>query len=42
MASLPDQSNELNLLDGDDGSLLPDYLWELTVQLENFDCSMLG
>ena len=43
MASVPDQSNELNMFDdGNDGSLPPDYLEVLTVQLENFDCSVLG
>ena len=41
MVSVPDQSNELSLLDGDDddGSVSPDFLYHnyfegLTVQLE--------
>ena len=47
MASGPNQSNELGVLDGDDGIVSPDFLYhiyfeELTVQLEYFDCSVLG
>ena len=42
MASGCDQSNELNVLDGDDGSVLSDYLDRLTVQLGYFDCLVLG
>ena len=42
MASVPDQSNKLNMFDSDDGNLPPDCLKELTVQLENFDWSVLG
>ena len=45
MASVPDQSNELSVLDVDDGSLSPDFLYHnfegLTVQLEYFDRSLL-
>ena len=39
MLSDHDQSNELSMLDGDDGSVSPNYLEDLTVQLEYFDCS---
>ena len=48
MASAPDQSNELRMLDGDDESVSPDFLYQynyfegLNVQLEYFDCSVLG
>ena len=39
----PDQSNELSVLDDDDGhvSSFPKYLEDLTVQLEYFDHSVL-
>ena len=40
MASVSDQSNELSVLDGDDGSVSPDFLYHilkgLTGQLEYF------
>ena len=42
MVSGRDQSNELNVLDGDDGSVPSDYLDRLTVQLDYFDCLVLG
>ena len=47
MASVLDQSNELSVLDVDDGSVSPDFHYHnyfegLTVQLENFNCSVLG
>ena len=47
MASVPDQSNELSVLDGDDGSVSPDFLYHnyfkgLTVQLEHFNHLVLG
>ena len=42
----PDQSNELRMLDGNDGSVSLDFhyyiLKGLTVQLENFNHSLLG
>ena len=46
MASVPDQSNELSVLDDDDGSVSPDFLYHnyfegLTLQLEYFDRSVL-
>ena len=43
MESVPDQSNELGVLDGDDGSVSPDlpYFEGLAVQLEFFDRSVL-
>ena len=41
MVSGPDQSSEFSMLDGDNGSISPDFLQQ-TVQLEYFDCSMLG
>ena len=41
MVSGPDQSSELSMLDGDNGSISPDFLQQ-TVQLEYFDCLMLG
>ena len=40
MASGPDQSNELSVLDSDDGNISldsPQDIEELTVQLEYFD-----
>ena len=47
MASVPDHSNELNVLDNDDGGVSPDFLYHnyfegLTVQLEYFNHSVLG
>ena len=47
MVSVPSQSNELSVVDGDDGSVSPDFLYHnyfegLTVQLEHFDRSVLG
>ena len=42
MASGPDQSNELSVLDGDDGCVFLDYFEGLTIQLEYFDRSVLG
>ena len=42
MVSGSDQSNELSMLDGDDGSVSSDYLEEMSVQLEYFDHSVLG
>ena len=47
MGSGPVQSNELTLLDGDNecvsrDSPQDDYFDEVTVQLVNFDCSVLG
>ena len=36
MVSGPDQSNELSVLDSDDGSISPGYFKGLTVQLEYF------
>ena len=29
MASVPDQSNELSVLEGDDGSVSPDFLYHI-------------
>ena len=45
MASVPDQSNELSVLDDDDGSASPDFLYHnegMIVQLECLDRSLLG
>ena len=45
MASVPDQGNELSVLDDDDGSVSQfslSYFERLTVQLEYFDRSVLG
>ena len=42
MTSGHDQSNEINVLDGDDGSVPSDYLDRLTVQLGYFYCLVLG
>ena len=45
MASGIDQTNELSMLDGDDGRVSPDTLQDiskLTVQLEYFNCLALG
>ena len=39
----PDQSNELSIFDGDDGTISPDFLifGGLTVQLEHFDTQVI-
>ena len=44
MAAGPDQSNELSVhvLDSDDGCVSSQDIWRLTVQLEYFDCVVLG
>ena len=46
MASDPDQSNELSMLDGDDGNVSPDSPQDsfegMTVHLEYFNHSLLG
>ena len=45
MASGPDQSNELSVLDGDSGSVsldFQDFWMGFTALLEYFDCLLLG
>ena len=42
IVSGPIQSNELTVLDNDDGSISLDFPQELTVQLEYCNCSVLG